>query len=144
MVFSDFTHDQQHLLQTTPLMAPSSKLLVYQILPNSEVAADYLPFDVEADYPQSVTAAFSQQTRPSPATQSTLHQTEGPAKVGLVAVDKSVFILAENRLNLPAGLRRAGAALHGAAGGAARGHLLSTGVTTQGAKEIFDDAGVWC
>ena len=41
-------------------MAPRAKLLVYQILPNSEVAADYLPFNVEGDYPQQVQAAFSQ------------------------------------------------------------------------------------
>ena len=27
-------------------------------------------------------------------------ETQGPARVGLVAVDRSVFILAENRLNL--------------------------------------------
>ena len=44
----------------TPLMAPSAKLLVYQILPNSEVAADYLPFDVEAVYPNDVSVEFNQ------------------------------------------------------------------------------------
>ena len=50
-------------------------------------------------------------------------QTEGRAKVGLVAVDRSVFILAENRLNLAAGVRRDRAPLPAAAGRTARGRL---------------------
>ena len=33
----------------TPAMAPSAKLLVYQILPTSEVAADFIPFDVQGE-----------------------------------------------------------------------------------------------
>ena len=37
-------------LTATHLMAPSSRLLVYQILPNNEIAADYLPFSVRAAY----------------------------------------------------------------------------------------------
>jgi CD109 antigen len=86
--------------KVTPAMAPSAKLLVYQILPNSEVAADALPFDAAGEYPQEVTARFDvEQAKPG----DTVHvdvQTEGRAKVGLVAVDHSVFILAENRLNL--------------------------------------------
>ena len=40
-------------------MAPSAQLLVYQILPSSEVAADSLPFDVAGEYPQEVTASFN-------------------------------------------------------------------------------------
>jgi hypothetical protein len=48
VVFSDYTKNKEISITTTPLMAPTSKLLVYQILPNSEVAADYLPFNVTA------------------------------------------------------------------------------------------------
>jgi len=40
-------------------MAPDAKLLVYQILPDSEVAADFLPFSVTAAYPQTITAEFN-------------------------------------------------------------------------------------
>ena len=82
-------------------MAPSARLLVYQMLPNSEVAADYLPFDVEGDYPQKVQVTLRPGRGRSQATQVDVNvQTEGPAEVGLAAVDRSVFILAENRLNL--------------------------------------------
>ena len=35
----------------TPAMAPQAKLLVYQILPSSEVAADAIPFDVQGRVP---------------------------------------------------------------------------------------------
>jgi CD109 antigen len=84
----------------TPAMAPQARLLVYQILQNSEVAADAIPFDVAGVYPQTVTASFStQEAKPGDKVQVKV-QTEGQAKVGLVAVDRSVFILAENRLNL--------------------------------------------
>ena len=86
--------------KVTPDMAPSARLLVYQILATSEVAADSLPFDVAGDYPQKVSASFStKQAQPGDKVQLDV-QTEGQAKVGLVAVDHSVFILAENRLNL--------------------------------------------
>ena len=81
-------------------MAPSSRILVYQVLPNNEIAADYLPFNVEAAYPHDVQVGFSaEEVRPGdPVDINVL--TQGEARVGLVAVDKSVFILAENRLNL--------------------------------------------
>ena len=86
--------------KVTPAMAPQAKLLVYQILQNSEVAADAIPFDVKGEYPQTVTASFStEEAKPGDKVQVKV-QTEGQAKVGLVAVDRSVFILAENRLNL--------------------------------------------
>jgi CD109 antigen len=100
VVFSDFTTSNNIKFQVTPLMAPSAKLLVYQILPNAEVAADYLPFDVEAVYPLEVSAEFTQdEARPAEDIDLDI-QTDGQAKVGIAAVDKSVFILAENRLNL--------------------------------------------
>jgi CD109 antigen len=100
VVFSDYTKSKEISFNTTPLMSPTSKLLVYQILPNSEVAADYLPFDVEASYPQTVKAEFSK-TEAKPGEEVQLNiTTEGQAKVGIAAVDKSVFILAENRMNL--------------------------------------------
>jgi CD109 antigen len=141
VVFSDFSRSSEISFSTTPLMAPASRLLVYQILPNSEVAADYIPFDVEGDFPQSVSVAFSQeQVEPGDAL-DVLVQAQGPAKVGLVAVDRSVFILAENRLNLQQvfdELERLymepQAELHEA--------TPFEGVTTRGAQETFEDAGL--
>ena len=111
VVFTDYTHADTISFQLTPLMAPSSKLLVYQILPNSEVAADWLPFDVEGDYPHRLSASFSPLSVPpnvggeekvvSPADELEIQvQAEGQARVGLAVVDRSVYILAENRLNL--------------------------------------------
>ncbi len=100
VVFSDYTTSRDISFNTTPLMASTSKLLVYQILPNAEVAADYLPFQVEPVYPQSVQAQFSkEEAKPAEEIQLNI-KTEGQAKVGIAVVDKSVFILAENRLNL--------------------------------------------
>ncbi len=100
VVFSAYTRNREISISTTPAMAPSAKLLVYQILPNSEVAADYLPFNVGAAYPQAVTAEFSK-SEARPAEEVLLNiTTQGQAKVGVAVVDKSVFILAENRMNL--------------------------------------------
>jgi CD109 antigen len=100
VVFSDYTTSRDITFSVTPLMAPSAKLLVYQILPNAEVAADYLPFQVEAVYPLEVSAEFSKdEARPAEDIDINI-ETDGKARVGIAAVDKSVFILAENRLNL--------------------------------------------
>jgi len=100
VVFSNYTTSRDISFNTTPLMASTSKLLVYQILSNAEVAADYLPFQVEPAYPQSVQAQFStDEAKPADEIQLNI-KTEGQAKVGIAVVDKSVFILAENRLNL--------------------------------------------
>ncbi|MBI4304613.1 MAG: alpha-2-macroglobulin, partial [Chloroflexi bacterium] len=141
VIFADYTKSRDIAINTTPLMAPGSKLLVYQILPNSEVAADYLPFKVEASYPQSVKAEFSK-PEATPAEELQLNiRTEGPAKVGIAAVDKSVFILAENRLNLQQvfdELERLfmepQAELHEVS--------FYPVVTSKGTADIFKDAGV--
>jgi len=100
VVFSNFTRSHDISIKTTPMMAPFSRLLVYQILPNSEVAADYIPFEVSAEYPNNVEVGFNTaEARPGEEVQIDV-QSEGLSRVGIAAVDKSVFILAENRLNL--------------------------------------------
>jgi CD109 antigen len=100
ILFSGYTAKNEISFDATPLMAPSARLLVYQILPNSEVAADYLPFNVEATYPQDVIAQFNKdEVKPGDEVQLNL-TTEGKSRIGIAAVDKSVYILAENRLNL--------------------------------------------
>jgi CD109 antigen len=100
VVFSDFTPSAEIAVTVTPEMAPEARLLVYQILSNAEVAADYLPFAVQGDYPHKVQVDPGQpEAKPGDPIAVNV-RTEGPARVGLVAVDKSVFILAENRLNL--------------------------------------------
>jgi len=141
LVFTGTANSDRISFQTTPLMAPSSKLLVYQILANSEVAADYIPFEVEGDYPHKVEVAFSEtEVEPGDDLQVRV-QTEGQAKVGLAAVDRSVFILAENRLNLQQvfdELERLYMEPQ------AELHEVSPweGVTTWGAQETFENAGV--
>ena len=100
VLFSDFSASSDIQITASHMMAPSSRLLVYQILPNNEIAADYLPFSVKASYPQQVQVEFSEdEVRPGSAVDINI-QTQSESRVGLVAVDKSVFILAENRLNL--------------------------------------------
>jgi CD109 antigen len=141
VVFSDYTRDREISFSTTPLMAPTSKLLVYQILPNSEVAADYLPFNVAASYPQKVTAEFSQEeAKPGDELQISI-KTEGMAKVGIAAVDKSVFILAENRMNLQQvfdELER----LYMEPQGELHEVSFYPTMTSVGAEDVFKDAGV--
>ncbi len=128
--------------KVTPAMAPNARLLVYQILQNSEVAADAIPFDVKGEYPQTVTASFSkEEARPGDKVQVKV-QTEGRAKVGLVVVDRSVFILAENRLNLEqvfaeleALYMQPQAELHEA-------EWMGGPLVIPGAEETFKDAGL--
>ena len=141
VVFSGVSDSPDITLTLTPAMAPSARLLVYQILPNNEVAADFLPFDVTGDYPLAVQAGFDQpEVRPgAPVTVSV--QTDGPARVGLAAVDRSVFILAENRLNLQQVFdqleqlyMQPQAELHQAE--------PLTKITTYGASQVFAEAGV--
>ena len=140
VIFTDVSSGPDIELVATQLMAPSSRILVYQILPNNEIAADYLPFGVEASYPHDVQVGFSEDTvRPGAAVDINL-QTQGESRVGLVAVDRSVFILAENRLNLQQVFNELEKLylepqieLHEA-------RFIDT-ITTRGAQETFEDAG---
>ncbi len=141
VVFSDYTPDPTIRFTVTPLMAPEARVLVYQVLPTSEVAADYLPFSVEAAYPHEVAVAFGEsEVRPGDEVDINV-QTQGEARVGLVAVDRSVYILAENRLNL-----------HQVFNELERLYQLPQvelhearpifDVYTRGARETFEDVGV--
>ncbi|MFC1930287.1 alpha-2-macroglobulin family protein [Chloroflexota bacterium] len=100
VVFSDYSKKPDISFKATPGMAPSSKILVYQILPNAEVAADELPFSVTADYPHNSQVQFDKDEVMPGEKVGIDFITEGPGRVGLQVVDRSVFILAENRLNL--------------------------------------------
>ena len=141
VVFGDYTHSNRIAFQLSPLMAPSSKLLVYQILPTSEVAADWLPFEVEGGYPHGFSASFSaDQTDPGGEVEIVVNA-EGQSKVNLAAVDRSVYILAENRLNLQQvfdELERLymepQVELHEV--------RFPTRIVTPGAKETFEEAGL--
>lgn len=141
VVFSDFTKNNTISFKVTPLMAPSSRLLVYQILPNSEVAADYLPFKVNAEYPHDVKVEFNN-NEAAPGDEIVINiETDGEARVGISIVDKSVFILAENRLNLQQVFdelerlyMQPQVELHEV--------TIYPTIVTKGAEDIFNDAGV--
>ncbi len=143
VVFTAAGSSSEIAFEVTPAMTVSAKLLVYQVLPTSEVAADFIPFQVEAAYPQQVSARFSEEeTRPGNDLQVEV-QTEGRAKVGLAAVDRSVFILAENRLNLQQVFdqierlyQQPQAELHEAT------PLVRGPIVIPGARETFEDAGL--
>ena len=142
VVFSDFTQTPDIAFRLSPVMAPTSRLVVYQILPNNEVAADYIPFDVSARYPMELDLDFSKdEVFPGEAVNIEVGS-QGPAKVGLAAVDRSVFILAENRVNLHqvfAELERLymkpQVELH-------EFRPFRGSVVTRGAEEAFQDAGL--
>ena len=145
VLFSDVSAGPDIRFTASQLMAPSSRLLVYQILPNNEIAADYLPFSVEASYPHEVQVGFSEdEVRPGGAVDIDI-QTQGESRVGLVAVDKSVFILAENRLNLQQVFNELErlylepqAELHDAS---FIDRWFMDDIETRGALETFEDAG---
>ena len=140
VVFTDVASSPDISFTATELMAPSSRILVYQILPNNEIAADYLPFSVEAAYAHDVQVDFSEEeVRPGDPVNINV-RTEGESRVGLVAVDRSVFILAENRLNLQQIFnelerlyQQPQVELHDVD--------ISYTIETRGASEIFADAG---
>ena len=122
-------------------MTPAARLLVYQIMPDNEVAADFIPFTASGDYPMPVQVAFSSDEAMPGAAVDISVQTAGPAKVGLAAVDRSVFILAENRLNLQqvfAELER----LYQQPQAEIHYESLPRQVATRGAAETFRDAGL--
>jgi CD109 antigen len=141
VIFSDYSTKPEIAITLTPAMAPSARLLVYQILPNSEVAADYLPFKMTAQYPQTVTLTTSvSEAKPGEIIDINI-QTEGQSEVGLVAVDKSVFILAENRMNLQQVFDELEklfmdpqAEMHEV--------TIYSDITNRGAQDVFKDAGV--
>ena len=140
VLFSDVSSGPDIELVATQLMAPSSRILVYQILPTNEIAADYLPFSVQASYPHEVRAAFSEQ-EVRPGTEVDIQvQTQGESRVGLVAVDRSVFILAENRLNLQQVLNEL-EALYLEPQVELHDFRSLREITTRGASETFRDAG---
>ena len=141
VVFSGTARTPEIVFALTPEMAPSARLVVYQILPNNEVAADYLPFDVTAGYPMQVSAGFSVEGARPGESVDILVNTEGPARVGLAAVDRSVFILAENRVNLQqvfAELER----LYASPQVEAHLEFLPDRVVTRGAADTLRQAGL--
>ena len=100
VVFSGMALTPEIAFDLTSEMAPSARLLVYQVLPNNEVAADYIPFEVAPNYPMQLEVEFGvEQSAPGEKLDISV-KTDGPARVGIAAVDRSVFILAENRLIL--------------------------------------------
>ena len=100
VVLSDVSSSPDIGFTVSPVMAGDSKLVVYQVSASGEVAADYLPFHVAPAYPLELDAAFdSDEVRPGDEVRIRL-STQGEAKVGLAAVDRSVFLLGDNRVNL--------------------------------------------
>ncbi len=141
VVYSDFTNKNGITFRVTPAMAPSAKLLVYQVLPNAEIAADYLPFESIAEYPQELKLETSVEEAGPGSSVRVQIQAEGESEVGLAAVDRSVFILAENRMNLQQVFDKLDelymnpqAELHEVS--------IYEGIMNRGASEVFRNAGV--
>ena len=141
VVFSDYTPWDEIEFTASSEMAPSSRLVVYRIMDGSEVAADYIPFNVSGQYPMETSIELeSDEAKPGESVNIGV-KTQGAAKVGLAAVDRSVFILAENRLNLQqvfAELER----LYMKPQVEVHDYYYPEVVTTRGAAETFDEAGL--
>ncbi len=100
VVMSDVSASSDISFTVTPVMANMPKLVVYQVMSNGEVAADTLPFTVADSYPLDIDAAFDkEEARPGDEVEITL-KTDGQARVGVTAVDRSVYLLGDNRINL--------------------------------------------
>ncbi len=100
VVLSDVSASSDISFAVTPVMASMPELVVYQVMSNGEVAADTLPFAVADSYPLDIDAAFDKaEVRPGDEVEVTL-TTDGQAKVGITAVDRSVYLLGDNRINL--------------------------------------------
>ena len=100
VVLSDVSASSDIGFTVTPVMANMPKLVVYQVMSNGEVAADTLPFTVADSYPLEIDAAFDKaEVRSGDEVEITL-TTDGQAKVGVTAVDRSVYLLGDNRINL--------------------------------------------
>ena len=140
VVFSDVSRTDDIEFTVSPVMAPSSRLIVYRIMDGSEVAADYIPFGVSGQYPMQTSIELeSDEVNPGESVNIGI-KTQGVAKVGLAAVDRSVFILAENRLNLQqvfAELER----LYQEPQFELHDYHPDT-ITTRGAEETFEEAGL--
>jgi len=156
LVYTSYSASPDIAFTVTPQMAPQARLLVYQIMPNAEVAADYLPFSAEASYPHKIEVAFDKtEVEPGQAVNLNL-KTDGPSRIGLAVVDRSVFILAENRLNLQQVFDeleklylKPQIELHNASpvGGGVVGDVIMPGssagkLETLSSKEMFTNAGV--
>lgn len=129
--------------RVTPAMEGSCRLLVYQLLPDGEIAADSMPFTVEGTYPQTVTASFGQkQATPGDSVEVRL-RTEGRAKVGLAIVDRPDLASAAHQLDVQqvfAGLDALYLGQEGQEAGAAGSQLQQP--AHPGAEEVFADAGL--
>ena len=138
-VFADMSSSPDIEFIVTPAMAPSSRLVAYKILPDGEVAADYIPFAAAGRYPMQTSITLSaDEVRPGDPVRIDI-AAQGVARVGLAAVDRSVFILAENRLNLAqvfAEIERIYMQPQ------AEAHYREFWGATRGASETFAEAGL--
>ena len=99
-VFSGASDGNAISFVVTPTMAPSAKIVAYRINPDSEVAADTLPFDVELKLPVELTADFDKEEAAPGDTVTVSFDAKRRSEIGFAIVDESVFALSEGRLNL--------------------------------------------
>ena len=95
VLFTDFVDGDTIRFTATPEMAPKSKIVVYGFS-GSEVVADHLTFAVKPNYRTLKVDVDKREVRPRE--EVTIHFDAG--NVGVSIVDRSVFVLAENRLDL--------------------------------------------
>ncbi len=101
ILFADYTEGDEIRFRATPEMAPKSEIVVYSFS-GSEVVADRLSFEVQPSYEPLKVEVDRKEVRPR---ESVTIRFDAD-RVGVSIVDRSVFVLAENRLNLEEVFRR--------------------------------------
>jgi CD109 antigen len=141
-VLSGQTTTSEITFQAPAELAAQSRLLVYQILSDGEIVADYLPFSLDAALVHKVTATFEQKSVEPGKPVKVEVKTDGPAKVGLAIIDRAVYLLGENRLNLAQIMGELAKLDKKPAATPAPNNYNPYNVRTIGSKEVLQNVGV--
>jgi CD109 antigen len=134
VLFTDFVRGGTIRFTATPEMAPESKIVVYSFS-GSEVVADYLTFAVEPTYRTLKVEVDKEDVKPREEVTIRFDA----SNVGVSIVDKSVFVLAENRLNLEDVFRKL-EELYGEP--KVEVHLAPCRYKTIGSYDVFENSGL--
>jgi CD109 antigen len=134
VLFTDFVKGDTIRFTATPEMAPKSKIVVYSFS-GSEVVADYLTFTVEPIYRTLEVEVNKKEVKPREEVTIRFNA----SKVGVSIVDKSVFVLAENRLNLEEVFKKL-EELYGEP--RVEVHLAPYKYKTIGSYDVFENSGL--
>ena len=133
-LFTDLVEGDTIKFTATPEMVPESKIIVYSFS-GSEVVADYLTFTVEPNYQELKVEVDEKEVKPREEVTIRFDA----SRVGVSIVDKSVFVLAENRLDLEEVFKKL-EELYGEP--KVEVHLSTRMYKTLGSYDVFENSGL--